>query len=275
MGIPAQQGAVGEGSWEGSGGSRSGETRSPLSRPAPLGRRMGWSFGPAGGPGVGAAPEAADPSPPLLGWTLGVESPQASGLSPQRTPPPVLSPAVAFLQCRGGRGGVCQGETRSPRPHKSKRRHMVSRASVCGERAGRLWRSHPRACPGPAQSPGSPPQDTGIPKTDRLEPGTAPTPPRSLEHIRVGTEPAPIRPSLPTAWTTGEGRRHAPAERWGGGSPLPSPPVPPPPSGARLGGGCPGFSPADGERAGQGLCPLAAMLVRGSPGAHRSGGCSL
>lgn len=168
MGIPAQQGAVGEGSWEGSGGSRSGETRSPLSRPAPLGRRMGWSFGPAGGPGVGAAPEAADPSPPLLGWTLGVESPQASGLSQQRTPPPVLSPAVAFLQCRGGRGGVCQGETGSPRPHKSKRRHMVSRASVCRERAGRLWRSHPRACPGPAQSPGSPPQDTGNPKTAGL-----------------------------------------------------------------------------------------------------------
>lgn len=179
--------------------------------------------------------------------------------------------------CSAEVGGVGCARVRlvPPRPHKSKRRHMVSRASVCRERAGRLWRSHPRACPGPAQSPGSPPQDTGNPKTDRLEPGTAPTPPRSLEHIRVGTEPAPIRPSLPTAWTTGEGRRHAPAERWGGGSPLPSPPVPPPPSGARLGGGCPGFSPADGERAGQGLCPLAAMLVRGSPGAHRSRGCSL
>lgn len=95
----------------------------------------------------------------------------------------------------------------SPHPHKSKQRHMVSRASVCQEGAGRLWRSHPRACPGPAQSPGSPQQDTGSPQTDSLEPGTAPTPPSSLRHIPVGMEPAPGIPSLPVAWSTGEGPR--------------------------------------------------------------------
>lgn len=95
----------------------------------------------------------------------------------------------------------------SPHPHKSKQRHMVSRASVCQEGAGRLWRSHPRACPGPAQSPGSPQQDTGSPQTDSLEPGTAPTPPSSLRHIPVGMEPAPRVPSLPVAWSTGEGPR--------------------------------------------------------------------
>ncbi|KAI4577713.1 hypothetical protein MJT46_003548 [Ovis ammon polii x Ovis aries] len=75
---------------------------------------MGWSFGPGGGPGAGTVPEAADPSP-LLGWTLGVESPQASGLSQQlNNPPPpptnqtVLSPTMAFLLCQGAEpGGGC------------------------------------------------------------------------------------------------------------------------------------------------------------------------
>ena len=217
---------------------------------------------------MGTAPEAADPSPPLLGWTLWVESPQASGLSQPRTPPPSPSSPPLWPFCCAKVGGVGCARVRlvSPHPHKSKQRHMVSRASVCQEGAGRLWRSHPRACPGPAQSPGSPQQDTGSPQTDSLEPGTAPTPPNSLRHIPVGMEPAPGIPSLPVAWSTGEGPRHAPAERRGSGFPLPSLPVPLSPSGAEPGGGCPGFSPADGGRVAQGLVPLAAMLVGGSPG---------
>lgn len=86
---PAQQGVVGRGAGRSLGAPTQERQRSPLGQPAPLGRRMGWSFGPGGGPGAGTVPEAADPSP-LLGWTLRVESPQASGLSQQlnNSPPP-------------------------------------------------------------------------------------------------------------------------------------------------------------------------------------------
>ena len=127
----------------------------------------------------------------------------------------------------------------------------------------------------PAQSPGPLPQDKGNPKTDSLEPGTAPMPPRSLEHIRVARSQPPPGRLYPRR---GPQRRVVDMRPLRGGAVGPqSPPhlCPSPLSGARLGGGCPGFSPADGGRAAQGLVPLAAMLVRGSPGAHRSGGCSL
>lgn len=89
---PAQQGVVGRGAGRSLGAPTQERQRSPLGQPAPLGRRMGWSFGPGGGPGAGTVPEAADPSP-LLGWTLRVESPQASGLSQQlnNSPPPTTT----------------------------------------------------------------------------------------------------------------------------------------------------------------------------------------
>ena len=53
-------------------------------------------------------------------------------------------------------GGVCQAPQAPqapPSPDKSEQQHMVSRAFVCQERAGMLWRSHPSACPTPAPVP--------------------------------------------------------------------------------------------------------------------------
>lgn len=56
-----------------------------------------------------------------------------------------------------------------------------------------------------------------------------------------------------------------PLRDWAAGSPSPPPPVPLSPLRCRA----KGRLPADGERAVQGLVPLAAMLVRGSPGASQ------
>lgn len=185
---PAQQGVVGRGAGRSLGAPTQERQRSPLGQLAPLGRRMGWSFGPGGGPGAGTVPEAADPSP-LLGWTLGW-NPLRPLVCPSNstTPPPPTRPSSPRLWpfCCAKVGGVGCARVRlvSPNLHKSKQQHMVSRASVCQERAGRLWRSHPRGL-GDWPSPVSrlPQQDTGNPQTDSLEPGTAPTPPSSLRHI--------------------------------------------------------------------------------------------
>ena len=82
---------------------------------------------------------------------------------------------------------------------------MVSRASVCQEGAGSLWRSHPRACPGPAQPPGSPQQDTGSPKTDSLSQAQPPRLPVLLGTSRWARSQPPSIRLYP--WHGARGRR--------------------------------------------------------------------
>ena len=84
--------------------------RSPLGQPAPLGHRMGWSFGPGGG--LGRGPYLRQLILLLLSWAgLSGWDPLRPLVCPSHAPrpQPVLSPTVACLLCQGGRGGVCQG----------------------------------------------------------------------------------------------------------------------------------------------------------------------